>query len=291
MGCSEGRETEDKTADPLIPYESLRISAESADKIVRKYAPFPIITPPQLQRILSRLDLLPLTPSREAFYLAMSRSEGFIRLHFLVSLIMQGTGACKTKLRLLFEVMDERSDGVISREVLMALIDTMVYISFVYPRKLYPKASSLPSTPQELNRISTVLMEKIAIGVSVASYDMVNLATQENWKDIGTPAGMRRLISLFPAKKEEKVLYLPIPTEEEKAEIEENKQEIEGEKGKKGLDSKRKRNRIQTERGKQISEFIRQKTIANDSTPFASTAKSTPNPRISPRFFAPSPMS
>jgi hypothetical protein len=217
----------------------------------------------------------------------MSRPDGFIKLHFLVAMIMQGTGPSKTKFRLLFETMDERSDGVVSREVLMTLIEAMVYVSFVYPRKLFPKASNLPSAPQDLHRISTTLMEKIAIGVSVASFDMTNLATQENWKDIVFPSGLRRLISLLPAKKEEKLMPLSLPQAEEKSKEEENEEE----KGKKGSDSKRIRRRVQTDRGKQTSEFIRQKTLAIEGTPFVATAKSSPDPRISPRFFAPSPMS
>lgn len=276
MGCSEGRtEGTSEFTDDLTKLESLPIFSEQADKVIRKFAPFPYITPPQLERILGHLNLLPLQPAREAFYLTMARPEGFIKLHFLVAAIMQGKGSPEAKLQLLFETLDEHYEGIVSRDMVKTLLEAMVYVAFVYPGKMLPKNSKLrlPSSQLELNRISLLLMEKIAVGVSVASHDLTNLAMQENWRDIGTPTGLRRLVSVVPAKKVEPVALNPPPEEAKEAE-------------------KRYRKRKKTERGEKTSEFIRQRTLAIESAAFASPAKArTPNPQLSPRFFAPSPVS
>jgi len=279
MGCSEGRvEKAEQATDDLTKVESLHVSAELADKVIRKFAPSPYITPTQLQRILTRLDLLPLTLSREAFYLEMAKAEGYLKLHFLVSAIMQGKAGRETKLRLLFETLDEHYEGVVSRDMLKALIDAMVYVSFVYPRKMLPKASklSLSHSHQELHSFKALLMEKIAVGVSVSLYDLTNLATQENLRDIGTPTGLRRLVSVLPTKKAESLEAAPLLEEVKEAEDQ---------------GSKRQRHRLQTEKGKETSEYIRQRTLAVESAAFTSHAKSRAlNSQLPPHFFAPSPV-
>lgn len=280
MGCSSGRGDHQKDSiDELAELETLPVSSEEADKVIRKYAPSPFISPLQLDRIVKKLAF-PISPIREAFYKSMALPDGYIRHHFLVATIMQGRGSSRLKLKLLFEVMDEHYQGVVPRDMVVILAQTMVIVTFTYPCQVLPAThplySDLSTARDNIDRIIIRLREKIAVGLSVALHDMTNLSTEKNWKDIGSSRGFRRFAS-FVLENSDLSAAVPKSVSEEE--------------GKTPLEStdkpRRVRKRQLTERGKQTSEYIRNRTLrVGDSVPYPEPLKSiTPGKRLSPSYF------
>ena len=250
MGCSDGRFSGViliPVTDPLSAFESLSVSAEKADKVIRKYSPSPFVSSPQFATIVSKLGLSPLSPRRAQFYSGMQSEKGFNRMDLLVSGIMQGTVSSReTQFRLLFEVIDVGVTNLVKSQKFAELVTAMVNTAIVFPLStLKPDSPSRPPLEQLSSNVKIItrrIVSHVAVARDITYNDLERLLLQEGWRDIAFPAGLRKLASSPELLKDGNA------TEEQENGSMTTSEDVK---------PKRTRHRKKTEIGQRVSEHIR----------------------------------